>query len=346
MKVLFLNNYDMVYYWNACQQGMEPKHHLWGVTELAKYGIDVSILPFQRFGRLKRLSRRVAFWGDLDQQLRILRRYQQYDVIYSGHHFSSIFLAFLRSLGLFQRPIVAIAYQSLQKNIWTQLFATYVIQGYDQLFCINQAIRDDLCNRFGIPAHKLTVIPWGSDLTFYPSSSDTIQPRLVVSTGRTKRDYLTLIEAFDQVEGNLEVYGFSPADRVRVPKNVQLSAQLPPWQDYLRLYQRAAVIAIPVDRQLNKPFSCNGLSTFLDAIALGKPVVMTRNPYFGIDIEAEGIGLWAEPDDPQSWQYAISYLLEHPAIAQEMGNRARRFCETQCNLDLFAEQLANSLRAQ
>jgi glycosyltransferase involved in cell wall biosynthesis len=345
MKVLFLNNYDMVYYWNACQNGKEPKQHLWGTSELAKYGIQVTILPFQRFGRLQRFSRKVAFWGDLDQQLRVLRHQGQYDVIYCGHHFSSILLAFLRFLGLFRRPIVAIAYQSLKKNIWTQLFATCTLHGYDQLFCINQAIRDDLHHHFGIPASKLTVNPWGSDLSFYPTPRDTIPTRQVISTGRTKRDYRTLIEAFHQVEGRLEVYGFPGGNAAPMPKNVQVFDCLPPWQDYLQLYQQADVIAIPVNRSLNKPFSCNGLSTFLDAIALGKPVVMTRNPYFGIDIEAEGIGLWAEPGDPQSWQYAISYLLDHPAIAQEMGRRARRYCENHCNLDLFAAKLASSLRS-
>jgi glycosyltransferase involved in cell wall biosynthesis len=345
MKILFLNNYDMVYYWNACQLGKEPKHHLWGVTELAKYGIEVSILPFQRWQILKWLSQKLRFLGDLDQQLRVLWQHRHYEVIYCGHHFTTILLAFLRTLGLFHRPIVAVVYQSFKKNRWSQLFATYILQGYDQLLCIDATIRDDLYYHFAIPLNKITVIPWGSDLSFYPTSSKSTDPYLVVSTGRTKRDYLTLVNSFHQIEGNLEVYGFLGADATNFPKNVQIFDYLPPWQAYVQLYQQASVIAIPVNLQLNKPFSCNGLSTFLDAIALSKPVVMTRNPYFSVDIEAEGIGLWAEPHDPQSWQHAISYLLNNPAIAQAMGKRGRAFCETQYNLDLFGEKLARSLWA-
>jgi glycosyltransferase involved in cell wall biosynthesis len=345
MKVLFLNNYDMVYYWNACQVGEEPKHHLWGVTELAKYGIEVSILPFKRFDLLQKFSQKVPFFGNLDQQLRVLWQSKDYDAIYSGHHFSTILLAVLRSLGLFPKPLVAVVYQSLRKNLWSQLFATYAIQGYDQLFCIDEAIQDDLQHNFYIPSSKLSVIPWGSDLSFYSASAHPVEvhPRLVVSSGFTKRDYLTLISAFQDIEGDLEVYGFVSRDGAQFPKNVQTFDDLPPWRDYLQSYQRASVIAIPVDLHRNKPLSCNGLSTFLDAIAMSKPVVMTRNPYFGIDIEAEGIGLWAESGDPQSWHYAISYLLDHPAIAQEMGQRGRQLCETKYNLDLFAEKLASSL---
>jgi glycosyltransferase involved in cell wall biosynthesis len=350
MKVLFLNNYDMVYYWKACQVGKEPKHHLWGVSELAKYGIDVSVLPFRRSKRLAAFNRLFPFLGDLDQQIRVFHCHRDFDIVYSGHYFITILLAVVRSLGLFQRPIIAIAYQSLKNNLWSRIFITHSIRGYDKILCQNQAIYNDLHLVFNIPLHKLEIILWGGDRSFYPviHSSECCYPddsRLVVSSGRTNRDYLTLIEAFQGIEGHLEVYGFRQPREARFSKNVLCLDDLPPWQDYLQAYQRSQVIAISILIQAHKPFTGNGLATFLDAIALAKPVVMTRNPYFGIDIEAEGLGLWAEPDDPESWQAAIEYLLNNPAMAREMGRQGRRFFEEQYCLDLFAERLAKCLWA-
>jgi glycosyltransferase involved in cell wall biosynthesis len=349
MKVLFLNNYDMEYYWKACQVGKEPKHHLWGASELAKYGIDVAILPLKRFSGLGWLSKKLPALGDLDQQLRVLWQHKNFDVIYSGHYFSTVLLAGLRSLGLFRRPIVAIVYQSLQKNLWSQLFAFCCVRGYDQLLCINQTIYDDLHVIFKIPLGQLELVPWGGDPSFYPDVETThvfpsSEPAIVVSSGRTNRDYLTLLEAFRGVRGNLEIYGFSQSPSA-LPQNVRCVDDLPPWQVYLQAYQRSQVVAISILIQRHKPFAGNGLATFIDAIALARPVVMTRNPYFGVDIEAEGLGLWAEPGDPESWQAAISYLLDHPAIAQEMGLRGRRFFEEHYNLDLFTEKLAKCLWA-
>jgi glycosyltransferase involved in cell wall biosynthesis len=349
MKVLFLNNYDMVYYWKACQVGKEPKHHLWGVSELAKYGINVSVLPFRRSRRLAAFSRLFPFLGDLDQQFRVFRRQKDFDIVYSGHYFITILLAILRSLGLFKRPIVAIAYQSLRNNLWSRIFVTYSIRGYDKILCQNQAIYSDLHDVFKVPLPKLELTLWGGDRSFYPTRSNhcsyPYNPRLVISSGRTNRDYLPLIEAFRGIEGNLEIYGFHQPHEARFSKNVLCLDHLPPWQDYLRAFQRSQVIAIPILIQRHKPFTGNGLATFLDAIALSKPVVMTRNPYFGIDIEAEGLGLWAEPGDSESWQAAIEYLLNHPAIAREMGRQGRRFFEEQYNLDGFAARLAKCLWA-
>jgi glycosyltransferase involved in cell wall biosynthesis len=334
MKILFLNNYDMAYYWNACQNGQEPKHHLWGTSELAQHDMTVEVLPFSRFKRLKELSRRWPMLGDLDQQIRVLLGFQPFDIIYSGHYFSTILLALLRGLKLFPKPIVAIAYQSLEKNIWSQIFMTCGVRGYDKIVCLSQAVWDNLHDDFGIPEDKLQVIFWGADVSFYPAVAESIteskRTRRVVSTGRTSRDYDTLVEAFQHIDGELEIYGWSPT-------------VTPPWPAYIQRYQEADVVAIPIGLHPAKPPTGNGYSTFLDAIALGKPMVMTRNPSFAVDVEAAGIGLWAEPNDPQSWQYAISYLLDNPAIAQEMGERGRNLCETQYNLHRFATALAQIL---
>jgi glycosyltransferase involved in cell wall biosynthesis len=83
-----------------------------------------------------------------------------------------------------------------------------------------------------------------------------------------------------------------------------------------------------------------GLTSLLDALALGKAVIMTQYSHINIDIEKEGIGLWVMPGDVAGWRKAISYLLENPNETQEMGKRARLLCEQKYNLDLFSQEIA------
>jgi glycosyltransferase involved in cell wall biosynthesis len=43
------------------------------------------------------------------------------------------------------------------------------------------------------------------------------------------------------------------------------------------------------------------------------------------------------------WRNAMTYLLEHPEIAREMGNRSRLLAESRFNLETFSSKLANYL---
>ena len=50
---------------------------------------------------------------------------------------------------------------------------------------------------------------------------------------------------------------------------------------------------------------CVGWTSIVEAIALHKKIISTRNPYYPIDIEKESIGYYSDPNDPKSWSYII-----------------------------------------
>jgi len=104
----------------------------------------------------------------------------------------------------------------------------------------------------------------------------------------------------------------------------------------VRIYKDAYAIAIP----LNETDALAGLTSLMDAMAMGRPVIMTRNPYVDIDIDALGIGIWVDTGDISGWKSAISKLLADPMMALEMGERARRLCEKGFNIRQFSKNLA------
>ena len=94
-------------------------------------------------------------------------------------------------------------------------------------------------------------------------------------------------------------------------------------------------VVIPVEQE--GLFYCVGFTSVVEAMALSKPIISTRNPFYPIDLEKEGIGLYV--DDTDSWVYAIEYLYSHPEIAEEMGKKARRLAEERFNIVECSKQI-------
>ena len=86
-----------------------------------------------------------------------------------------------------------------------------------------------------------------------------------------------------------------------------------------------------------------GLTTLVEAYALGIPVVCSKNPNFEIDIDKEEIGIAVEYGDVEGWVKAIRYLSTHPEKAREMGENARKLGEKRFNLEIFSKEIAQRL---
>ena len=86
-----------------------------------------------------------------------------------------------------------------------------------------------------------------------------------------------------------------------------------------------------------------GLTTLVEAFALGLPVVCTRNPKFEMDIEKEGVGIYVDYNDVEGWKQAIRYLYTHPEEAQQMGANGRKQAEREYNLEHYSRELSQIL---
>jgi glycosyltransferase involved in cell wall biosynthesis len=371
MKVLILSNQelsDIYAKWKA--EGEQARaEHLWGATTLNRHGIEVDILPYRRFGVLKFISK-INVLGDLDQQVRVLFSASNYDAIYSAHHLTTPLLALLRKLKLLKTPLVAIAYQSFAPGLVSRFFTALCVDGNDRIICLHPQLKDDLMQEFKLSEAKLSVAEWGVDLPFYEaiaSSSrtethkesaghqesalpiDPSEPPLILSTGKTYRDYATLLKGIESLHCQLKISCFdieSVKAGLSLPANAHFYDGILPWRAVLQEYRKAYAVAIPLGDYPQKPNNAVGLTVLLEAIAFGKPVVMTRNNLsrYIMDIEAAGIGLWVKTGDVKGWQDAFGYLLDHPAEAAKMGQRARQLAEQDLNLEVFSAKVAAVLQ--
>jgi glycosyltransferase involved in cell wall biosynthesis len=361
VKTVVVFNFDLPHILEEWKQEGHSAHHLWGVTELPKYGIDVELLPYEKFGILKKVSQKLKFLGDLDQQLRIFLAKDTYDVIYSAHHLTTALLAFLRKVKLLNKPIVAVAHRSFKKTLFSQLFTALFVEGNDKILCLSEATKEHLHNNFGISNAKLDVLSWCIDIQYEKFSDENIvfplsESRHILSSGRTHRDYETLLSAFQEIDYSLRILGCSPIsnekdarslylDPSQVPKNISFVDRFIPTPEAIDEIKQAYAVAVPLKIYDKEPCSAIGLTSLLEAMAMAKAVVITRNEYIGIDVEKEQIGLVVEPGDVEGWKKAITFLLNNPDVAQEMGYRGRQLVKEKYNLDFFTKEVANYLHS-
>ena len=103
----------------------------------------------------------------------------------------------------------------------------------------------------------------------------------------------------------------------------------------------AAALAIPLP-VVEAPI---GVTEVINAMALGKAVIMTRNPYIDFDVDAAGCGLIVEPGDVDGWETALRHLDHEPDQAAEMGRRARTAADAGLNYASFCEGLASIMQS-
>ncbi len=292
--------------------------------------------------------------GDLAKQIYILKNKNNYDLIYAASSGQTEWLQYLRYHGKFDLPIISLRHHHLitgHLDIFRNRFRRNVCHGVDASLCLSQFTANDLHKKTGVQSKTLS---WGTDIKFYQHEVNYGEGLVVA--GRTARDFSTVIQALSGssikakilfLEGNLGYEG-------EIPKNLQLfsSPEEQPvpgknegWRkvrDILGIYKKARVIGIP----LTKQDSLAGLTSLMDCLGMGKPVIMTKNPNIDIDIEKEGIGHWVEAGDVNAWKKILRWYDENPDKALEMGKKSRLLAEKKYNSELFARSMIEVIRQE
>ena len=347
-RICALNNYPLRKMWESSERGSTPRQHLWGVDALAAAGHVVDIAPFHEAYERNPLdlvssrSRRVL--GHLDQEAYALRRMASIDALYCADQTGLAGLALARPL-LPAARFVSVVHHPVRSAVRRRAAAQH-----DMLVCLSESLASELARELPRRRARIVHLPWGPDLSWplYRSQGDE---NGVVSAGKSNRDLPTLARALEISGAPALLYDLArevakpPNPAVRLIRPGDLDGVDPdaPGQ-YLATraladIAAASVVAVP----MRDPWRLTGLTEVADALALGKPVVATRSPYFPFDIEAVGCGIWVEPDDPHGWADAISRLLADRDTRIEMGGAGRRFAERHWNYERFCAGLCGLL---
>ncbi len=186
-----------------------------------------------------------------------------------------------------------------------------------------------------------------TDMTFFrPADKEAILgTSLITSCGLEQRDYATLTDAIEPLDVEVKICAVSPnftTDTVvampdQLPTNVEMRRF--DFSELRQLYQNAAVTVIPL---LANDYSA-GMTTMMEAIACGSPVVITANPGLASDFAARDFVIGVPPGDTQSLQRAIEAVLADPEAARARADRARSYVLEHHSSVRYVELLCGSL---
>ncbi len=169
---------------------------------------------------------------------------------------------------------------------------------------------------------------------------------LVVSVGLEMRDNLTLAEATESLDVEVRITAFSRdaginprAVPTKLPHN--MSSQFYPWPDLLNLYRSADIVVVPV---VPSTYAA-GITSILEAAAVGKPIIATGNTALIDSVADPEIAVWVPAEDASALQEAISDLLDDPEKRARLGAQAKSIQTKHHNFDGKIEELAARLRS-
>jgi glycosyltransferase involved in cell wall biosynthesis len=223
-------------------------------------------------------------------------------------------------------------------------------------------------NDLKIPSNRLALLPYQVDTDFW-CPQPVAEERLVCSAGLEFRDYPALMRAVDGLDVGVVIGAASHWSRRKNnaagadhPANVTIDSF--DYRGLRDLYARAAVVVVPlseIDFQA-------GVTTILEAMAMGKAVIVTatrgqsdvledrRAIVRGVPprpvsllrdlaerqgIQLEPNGLYVPPGDAIALRRAIVYLLDHPEERARLGMAGRRTAERMLTVDKFAERMSD-----
>jgi glycosyltransferase involved in cell wall biosynthesis len=216
-------------------------------------------------------------------------------------------------------------------------------QGMSRILVHSSRQRELAQRELGIPAGKVAYVPYYADTEFWQPAESQAEP-LVVAAGREHRDYATLADAC----GGLPARVFVASGSVHSPSATTINPAIWPdnfergFADYqlLRgLYSRASVVVVPL---VESDFQA-GVTTVLEAMAMGKPVVTTATRGQSRVVIDGVTGICVPPGDAGELRDAVAHLLGSPSERRRLGEAAREAVLYGYSVEAYAERLAEHL---
>ena len=234
-------------------------------------------------------------------------------------------LLFLDILKLYRQIDIFIVYSTWQQNFIRERWNLSAERVFYTPFMVD--------GKFFSPHHEAASASW--------VKAQENPSAVVCSAGLEYRDYPTLVQAVDGMDVDVILAAASPWSKRRstitgskLPDNVRVCRLT--YNELRELYKSSRFVVLPLE---DVDFQA-GVTTILEAMAMGKAVICTRTRG-QTDIVVEGeTGLYIEAGSPVALRTAIQYLLDHRLEAERMGQNARLIVEQCMDLQLYTTRLA------
>ncbi|MEX2574295.1 MAG: glycosyltransferase family 4 protein [Balneolaceae bacterium] len=196
--------------------------------------------------------------------------------------------------------------------------------------------------KLDVNPNRITHLKIGTDQKFWSPETSPPETDMICSAGMEMRDYPTLIQALKTLDIPCHIAAgatrgeiFNTVRRLYKINNLpkHLTVGFKKHEELREIYNRSRFIVVP----LLQTDSDNGLTTILEAMSMGKPVICSRVEGL-VDIVREGVtGIFVPQGDSEAMKEAILELWNDPERCKKMGKAAREYIEENHSMERFVQ---------
>ena len=216
-----------------------------------------------------------------------------------------------------------------------------MLSGADSVWVLSEAQIVPLRQVVGARGAQVFAVPFGIDSEFFGTRPYPDRAR-VVSVGNDRdRDPATLYAALARVlavRPDTEVIVQTTSD-LAPPEGVRVIRHMP-HAELRELYATASVVVTSTRPNLH----ASGMTVALEALATGRPVVVTATPGMDQYVSEGRTGHLVPPGEPGELAAALLGLLADPTRAAELGRNGRVEVERHFTTQIMVAALVQGLR--
>jgi glycosyltransferase involved in cell wall biosynthesis len=271
------------------------------------------------FGRLGRWLDRKSSSSPVLKALKLLIHESEYDAVVTGDLRAGQLLGISRTLLRIRRPVHVQTEIVLDRErdsfVWKlkRAFQRLAFASTDVLVTSSLGEVDIYSRRLGIPRERFRFVPFHTNVV-HPGPVGAARG-YAFSAGKSGRDFEVLARAVQGLDMDLVVVGdaaslgglaFSNRTKVLVDQ---------PYDRYLELLHGCDFVVVPL---VDLPRS-TGQVVILEAMAIGKPVVVTETVGTADYVESGVNGLLVPPGDAEALAAAMLRLKQDPELCARLS---------------------------
>ncbi len=211
------------------------------------------------------------------------------------------------------------------------------LKTFDGVWCLSTGQVALLRDWLGFRVDQVRYLRFGVDADFFSFSSLPNNRPLIVSFGNDRdRDPKSLYEALDIVLKRIpDAQALVQCDTsMPAPKGVKVIERVS-HQRLREIYRRSSLALIATRPNLH----ASGMTVALEAMATGRPVVVTDTPGMSDYVREGESGHLVPCGDVEGLASAAIAVLDSPGVASEMGSKGRRSVEEMFNTESMAKRI-------
>lgn len=309
MRILCVSGYAA---WDKVSQGKMPSHHLFGIHEMVSHYENKAnglrgILKddvFDESGYVDFFLWKSGKSNVFSQVKMLLRMSKEYDLIYDQLNRCSIYLGMFKKLGMLKCKLLTIMHHppyNLQLKISDSDGYVFFNDDY-------KALAEKACPK---KKDQYYVNEWMPDTQWYdgiPNDGNFQTDAFFIDNGKSRRDRECLIKAAETAKIRVDYAG-----TVNENGGEYAKAYCVDLKDDIGMIKRLRkyhAVIVPVLRNDKNKIGPLGITSFLDCIALGLPIVASDNVCFANVIMENNLGLVYKTGDSQSLSTEMKKIMD------------------------------------